>query len=120
MQIHEITEGFLRNVASGFVQGLTGVDMPRQSQPIPQNQTVAQTRTVVSVEQPGQTAPAKYYKTGNVWTNELGQEIRGATQKDYLDKLISTHGRSEPIPAQSNTQPAPSQTRRVSRRRSAK
>jgi hypothetical protein len=37
MQIHEITkkslrEGALGNVASGFVQGLTGVDFPRQSQ----------------------------------------------------------------------------------------
>jgi hypothetical protein len=36
MQIHEITkrplrEGFLGNVASGFVQGLTGVDFPRQT-----------------------------------------------------------------------------------------
>lgn len=36
MQIHEITkktlrEGTLSNIASGFVQGLTGVDFPRQS-----------------------------------------------------------------------------------------
>ena len=30
MQIYEITEGFWRNVGSGFVQGVTGVDSPRQ------------------------------------------------------------------------------------------
>jgi hypothetical protein len=37
MQIHEITkkslrEGLLGNIGSGFIQGLTGVDFPRQSQ----------------------------------------------------------------------------------------
>jgi len=30
MQIHEITEGFWRNVASGFVQGVAGVDFPQK------------------------------------------------------------------------------------------
>ena len=31
MQIHEITEGFWKNVGSGFVQGLTGIDAIRKT-----------------------------------------------------------------------------------------
>jgi len=39
MQIHEITEGFLSNVARGFVQGAAGVDLPRSQPPVAQATT---------------------------------------------------------------------------------
>ena len=122
MQIHEITEGFLSNVARGFVQGATGVDLPRSQPPVDATalQTALQTavkppteRIVVSVTQPGQTVPAKYYKTGSTWTNELGTSITGLKQIAYLDKLIPTHGKKETI----SQQPV---ARKISRRRTTR
>jgi hypothetical protein len=116
MQIHEITkhpleEGFFSNVGKGFVQGVTGVDVSRASPNTdPTALATANQRTVITVSQPGQTVPAKYYKTGNSWTNELGTAITDPKQTAYLEKLIPTHGKKETIPA-------PLQPRTVSRRR---
>jgi hypothetical protein len=117
MQIHEITEGFLSNVARGFVQGATNTDIPqaRASVDVSALKTAAQAntppteRTVVTISQPGQTVPAKYYKTKEVWTNELGTVISDPRQTTYLDKLIPTHGEKETI--------TPPVARKISRRR---
>lgn len=118
MQIHEITEGFLSNVARGFVQGATNTDIPRARPPVDVSalKTAAQAtippteRTVVTISQPGQTVPAKYFKTKDVWTNELGTVISDPRQITYLDKLIPTHGKKETITL-------PPATRKISRHR---
>jgi hypothetical protein len=135
MQIYEITkrslrEGLLGNVGRGFVQGLTGVDFPRAQPKVTQPKvdmdalksaqsalTVAKERTVITISQPGQTVPAQYYKTGNVWTNELGTAITDPKQTAYLEKLIPTHGKKEVIP----TEPVATKARKTfSRRRTPK
>lgn len=123
MQIHEITEGFWRNVGSGFVQGLTGIDAVRRApadltkiQPAPiagQPQPIE--KITVTISQPGQTMDTKYYKTGTVWTNEQGQQITKPESVAYLEKLIPTHGKKETI-APTTPAIAP-KTRKVSRRR---
>jgi len=123
MQIHEITkrhvdEGALGNIASGFVQGLTGVDLPRAQPPVDVSAlktaaaslSSATERIVLTVSQPGQTVDTQYFKTGDVWTNEQGQQITKPESITYLDRLIPTHGKKEII------QPAP-QARKVSRQR---
>jgi hypothetical protein len=138
MQIHEITkrrvnEGLWGDIKSlgkavaskeagkGFIQGLTGVDLP-QAQPTVDIEalktaaaaaTPATERIVVSVSQPDQTIPAKYFKTKDVWTNEDGQQITNPKSIAYLDKLIPTHGKKETIAP-------PITTRKVSRRRNAR
>ena len=131
MQIHEITKRSLRegvmssivkaipDVASGFVQGLAGVNLRNQepadiaaAQAAQQALQTANERIVVTLAQPGQTVPAEYYKTGNAWTNELGTAITDTKQVAYLEKLIPTHGRKEAITV---TPTAPRKT--VSRRR---
>jgi hypothetical protein len=121
MQIHEITENFLRNVGRGFVQGLSGADLPRPQTRVDVSalKTAATSlapateRIVVSVSQPGQSVPARYYKTKDSWTNELGTPITNPRQTAYLDKLIPTHGEKETIAS-------PSPARKISRRRVAK
>jgi hypothetical protein len=128
MQIHEITQlpprpGFLNTVksikpgamASGFVQGLTGVNFPRVKEPLEIKPTQAGTteRITVTLLQPGQSVPSKYYKVNNVWTNEIGTEIKEPRQTAYLDKMISTHGKKETLPAEPVAMP----NRKVSRRR---
>jgi len=143
MQIHEITkrslsEGFwgdlktigsavasksaLSNISKGFVQGVAGVDFRDQkpadiaaAQAAQQALQSANERIVVTLAQPGQTVPAKYYKTGNAWTNELGTAITDTKQVAYLEKLIPTHGRKEAIPVMPA---APRKT--ISRRRVAR
>lgn len=134
MQIHEITEGFISNMARGFASGVTGIDIPQSQASI--NRQAAQAaqqlraqgytgsaggateRIVVSLQQPEQSVPSKYYKTGNIWTNELGAVITNPKTKAYLDSVVPTHGRKETIaqPAAA-TQPA---ARRVSRQRSTR
>jgi hypothetical protein len=126
MQIHEITqpvlkEGFWSNVGKGFVQGVTGVNLPQHRTPADistaqaaqATQLAASERTVVTVTQPGQAVASNYYKTGNTWTNELGNTIVDPKQTAYLEKLIPTHGRKEPTPV------PPVTSRKVSRRRVA-
>ncbi len=127
MRAIEITEGFFSNMGRQVVGSLTGTDMRTQQQI---NQQAAQAaellkkqgygstvapdatkRIVVQVMQPDQTVASKYYKTGNVWTNEAGTAVLNPKSKAYLDSLIATHGRSESIP-----QPEPV-GRRVSRTR---
>jgi hypothetical protein len=127
MQIHEITknslrEGLLSNVGRGFVQGLTGADFPRAQPKVDMDAlqsahsalTAAKERIVIAISQPGQTVPAQYYKTGNIWTNELGTKITDPKQTAYLDKLIPTHGKKEIIPTEPSAAPG---RRTVSRRR---
>ena len=130
MQIHEITkqslrEGLLGNVGRGFVQGFTGVDLPRAQPKVDMDAlksahsalTAANERIVITISQPGQTVPAQYYKTGNIWTNELGTAITDPKQTAYLEKLIPTHGKKEVIP----TEPVATKARKtVSRRRTPK
>jgi isochorismate hydrolase len=120
MQIHEITEGLLSNISRGFVQGVSGADLPR-AQPtadVSALKTAAAAqmptteRIVVTVTQPGQSVPAQYYKVKDAWTNELGNAIADPRQTAYLDKLIPTHGKKETIT------PAPV-ARKISRRRIA-
>lgn len=130
MQIHEITEGLLGNLARGFASGVTGMDIPQGQASI--NRQAAQTaeklraqgynaysavdkieRIVVSVTKPDQVSPTKYIKTGSTWTNEDGTVITNPKSKAYLDSLIPTHGKRETVPL---TTPQPT-TRRVSRRR---
>lgn len=139
MQIHEITqpiikEGVLGNIGRGLASGIAGVDIPQSQSSIerdaaqaysklqaqgyrPRSATAQTQRIVVNVLQPGQSIPAKYYKKGNIWTNELGAVITDLRQKAYLDKLIPTHGKREIVPAEPTSAPA---TRKVSRRRIAK
>lgn len=131
MQIHEITEGLFSNVARGFASGITGVDIPQSQASIDRQAaqaaeklraqgygqapaTGATERITVAISQPGQNVPANYFKTRNVWTNELGAVITDPKQKAYLDGLIPTHGKKQTI-----TQPTTAQqpTRRVSRAR---
>lgn len=121
MQIHEITknsvtEGFIgdlkkigsalgsksarSNIGKGFLQGVAGADLGLTKASIPQIE-----RIVVSLVQPGNTAPSNYYKLNNVWTNELGQQIRGIKQISYLNSLIPTHGRKEKIDVTEPTKP---------------
>lgn len=128
MQIHEITQlqprpGFLNTmrsikpgaIASGFVQGLTGVNFPHVNEPreIKPMQPGTVERITVTLSQPGQSVPAKYYKVNNVWTNEVGTEIKDSRQTAYLDKMIATHGKKEILPVQ----PVVAPSRKVSRRR---
>jgi hypothetical protein len=120
MQIHEITEGLLgnvgrgvSNVAKGFAQGLTGANFPQQPTQITMPAKLAAMqqpaeRIVLTVSQPGQTMDTIYYKTGDIWTNEQGQQITKPESRAYLDRLIPTHGKKETI--------APA-ARKVSRRR---
>lgn len=118
MQIHEITEGLLSNVARGFVQGAAGVDLPRAQPPVdvsklntaPTGQAQPIEKITLTVSQPGQTVDTLYYKTSGVWTNEQGQQIIKPESIAYLDRLIPTHGKKEMV------QPAP-QPRKVSRQR---
>lgn len=135
MQIHEITqlkEGVLDTVKSvagdvgrGIVKGITGFEMEPSQSTIDRDAAnaaaglrtkgytpTASTRISVSLTQPGQSVPSKYYKTGDVWTNELGNKITDVAQTLYLDKLIPTHGRTETIPPV-----AQSARKTVSRRR---
>ncbi len=128
MQIHEITEGLLSNVARGFASGITGTDIPQsqasinrqaaqaaeklRAQGYGQDSTGASERITVAITQPGQNVPANYYKTGNVWTNEVGAVITDPKQKAYLDGLIPTHGKKQTI-----AQPTQPSTRKVSRSR---
>jgi len=93
-----------RAMASGFVQGVTGADLPRQQPTVAAPQVE---RVVVSLVQPGNTVPSKYYKLNNKWTNELGQQIRGMKQVNYLNSLIPTHGRKETIDLSKITMPPP-------------
>jgi hypothetical protein len=119
MQIHEITEGLLSNISRGFVQGVSGVDLPRSQPPADVSalktatatQTPAAERIVVTVTQPGQSVPSQYHKVNNAWTNELGASITDPRQTAYLDKLIPTHGKKEII--------ATPVARKISRRRIA-
>jgi hypothetical protein len=139
MQIHEITkqslrEGFIddlkqvgsalkpsRSMGSGFVQGLTGAEFRKSREPVDlaaaaaavAAATPATERIVVSVSQPDQTVPAKYFKTKDVWTNEDGKQITNPKSIAYLDKLIPTHGKKETIAP-------PITARKVSRRRTAR
>lgn len=131
MQIHEITEGLLSNVARGFGSAIAGVDLPQSQASIDRQAAqaakqlraqgygkttttaVPTERITVSLIQPGQTTPAKYIKTGTTWANELGTIITDLKQKAFLDRLIPTHGKRELIPEP--TVPAPA--RKVSRRR---
>lgn len=123
MLVYEITQpkasfwkGFMPNVARGFVQGFTGVDLPRQRQvePTPAlgNTQQPTERTVVAITEPGKTVATKYYKTGNVWTNELGQIITKPDFVTYLNRLIP-YGQKETIPVANPT-------RKVSRQRVAR
>jgi hypothetical protein len=127
MQIHEITESFLRNVGRGFVQGVTGTHWDRTPQIPPgtspgispgtspgtspgmQN---AVERITVMITRPGQSMPAKYYKIQGKWTNELGQEVRGMKQKAYLEKLVPAHGKKDFIKIEPNVSQAQSSRRR--------
>jgi hypothetical protein len=132
MQIHEITEGLLGNLARGVATGLTGFNVPQSQANI--NRQAAQSaqklqaqgygtstqpsagqieRITVTFTQPGQTVPSRYVKTGNSWFNEIGTAILDPKQKAYLDTLIPTHGKREIVPVAS-PEPTP---RRVSRRR---
>ena len=143
MQIHEITKRPLRegvwgdiktigsnlgsksalsNIGKGFVQGIGGVNFRDQdpadiaaARAAQQTLQTANERIVVTLAQPGQTGETKYYKTGNVWTNEQGQQITRPQSVAYLDKLIPTHGKKEMISAQ----PAVPR-KKVSRRRPIK
>jgi hypothetical protein len=116
MQIHEITEGMFSNIARGFVQGATNTDLPRAQPKVDVSalktaaaaQMPTTERIAVTIGQPGQTVPAKYYKTKGSWTNELGTPITDPRQTAYLDKLIPTHGEKEIV------DPVP---RKISRRR---
>ena len=120
MQIHEITEGIFSNIARGFVQGATDTDLPKSQPPVDVSalkniasaQMPATERIVVTIGQPGQTAPAKYYKAKEIWTNELGTPITDPRQTKYLDKLIPTHGEKETISP-------PPVARKISRRRTS-
>jgi hypothetical protein len=134
MQIHEITEGFISNMARGFASGVTGMNIPQSQASINRDaekaaqqlrargygQTApgsgATERITVSLQQPGQSTPAKYIKTGTTWANELGTVITDLKQKAFLDKLIPTHGKKEIIAAPTPATP----TRKVSRRRTKK
>lgn len=133
MQIHEITqqalkEGLLGDVGRSITQGLTGFEIPPSQAEIDadaarsaeklraKGYTVATNpqapqRITVSLTQPGQSVPSKYFKIGNKWTNEIGAEITDLAQKLYLDKLIPTHGRKELLP------PTTPDRKTVSRRR---
>jgi hypothetical protein len=127
MQIHEITEGLLSNVARGFASGVTGMDLPQSQASIDRQAAQAaqklraqgygttQPGTVekitVMLTQPGN-VPAKYVKTGNVWTNEVGAVITDAKQKAFLDSMIPSHGKKELV----QVEPAP-QIKKVSRQR---
>lgn len=137
MQIHEITESILSNIGRGLASGVTGIDIPQSQASIDRRAAQAaqqlrkqgygktQTpagagsieRITVSVTQPGQTVPAKYIKTGTVWTNELGAVITDPKQKTYLDSLIPAYGKKEILPA---AQPTPATGRKISRRRASK
>jgi hypothetical protein len=127
MRAIEITEGFFSNMGRRVVGSLTNTDMRTQQQI---NQQAAQAaellkkqgyggpavpatnkRIVVQVMQPDQTVASKYFKTGNVWTNEDGTAVTNPKSKAYLDSLIATHGRTETIPT------AEPVGRRVSRKR---
>lgn len=140
MQIHEITkrrvdEGVwgdiktigstvgsksaLSNIGKGFVQGVTGTNFRNQdpvditaAQAAQQALQTANERIVITLVQPGQTSETKYYKTGDVWTNEQGQQITRPQSIAYLEKLIPTHGKKETL----GTHP-PQQARKVSRQR---
>jgi hypothetical protein len=129
MQIHEITEGLLSNVARGFASGVTGMDIPQSQASIDRQAAQAAEklqaqgyntyalkdkieRIVVSVMKPDQTYPTKYIKTGTTWTNQDGTVITKATSKAYLDSLIPTHGKKEVVPVA----PTP-QIKKVSRQR---
>lgn len=131
MQVHEITEGFLSNVARGFTSGLAGTDIPQGQASIDRQAAQAAKqlraqgygqaaapgtteRITVAISQPGQNVPANYYKTGNVWTNEVGAVITDPKQRAYLDGLIPTHGKKQTI---SLPTPAQQPTRKVSRAR---
>jgi len=131
MQIHEITEGFISNMARGFASGVTGVNIPQSQASINRDAAKAaqqlraqgykpagapKERIAVAIQQPGQTTASKYYKTGNIWTTELGAVITDPKQKAYLDGLIPTHGKKEIIGAPATAVP----TRKVSRRRTKK
>jgi aryl-phospho-beta-D-glucosidase BglC (GH1 family) len=127
MQIHEITESFLRNVGRGFVQGVTGTywdktpqvspgTAPRISQGTSPGTQNTVERITVTIAQRGQAMPSKYYKIQGKWTNELGQEIRDVKQKAYLEKLVPAHGKKDFI----KTEPAGSQAQSTRRRRRTK
>lgn len=133
MQIHEITkhsvtEGFIgdlkkigsalgsksarSNIGKGFVQGVVGADLGLDKESDSRVE-----RVVVSLVQPGNTSPSKYYKLNNVWTNELGQQISGMKQINYLNSMIPTHGRKEIIDLSKIPTPQP---RRAKARRATK
>lgn len=76
-------------------------------------------RIAVSLVEPNNVIPTKYYKTGNTWTNELGKMITNPDSIKWLDSKIPTHGKMEAIPTQPAAATAPG-TKRVSRRRGMK
>ena len=75
-------------------------------------------RIAVSLVEPNNVIPTKYYKTGNTWTNELGKMITDPKSIAWLDGKIPTHGKMETIPAQPVA--AVPGAKRVSRRRGIK
>jgi hypothetical protein len=75
MQIHEITEGFLSNVARGFVQGVTNTELPKSrptvdtdtlkaAQAILTNKSKPAPGSILLVKGPG---GMEYFKSQGIW-----------------------------------------------------
>ena len=87
----------------------------QKPQQIPQEQLPTAVKSghrlkVQLAKQPGQVAPAFVYKTGNVWTNELGQRIANPASITDLEAIANT-GRLERIPVAQTVQQRKQQRR---------